>query len=106
MTVTVDAANGWGSDNVDRTIGDNVELNENYYEKNQSLSGGDITLSHGAPNKGDPNTTVNNHNKSNDTFEGKKMNYMSIDDATVKDAVKDLTNILSNMKDGDKKTPN
>ena len=104
LMVTVDAANGWGSNKVDRTVSDNVEVNENYYEENQGLSTGDFTLSHGAANKGGPKTKVNNHNKSNDTYDGKKMNHMSIDDATIGEVTQKLTDVLKGLKDGEAKS--
>ena len=102
IMVTVDAANGWGSDNVDRSVGENVKKNENYFETNVNFLS-DPTKSHGGANKGKPEQ-VSNHNKSNDLYKGKKVDHMSIDDATVGAAIKALTGILNNMKDGEKRT--
>jgi RHS repeat-associated protein len=102
IMVTVDAANGWGSDNVDRSIGENVKKNENYFETNVDFFS-DPTKSHGGANKGKPGQ-VNNYNKSKDSYKGKKIDHMNIDDATVGAAVKALTSILNNMKDGEKRT--
>lgn len=49
LMVTVDTANGWGSDNIDRTLGSNVEKNDNYYKESVSFKS-DSTLSHGGVN--------------------------------------------------------
>ncbi len=104
LMVTVDAANGWGSDKVDRTIGGNVEKNENYYEENVSFLH-DATKSHGGPNKG-KSGQVNNHNKSNDFYKGEKMDHMSIDDATVNEVSKKFIDILRQMQSAESKTLN
>lgn len=102
IMVTVDAANGWGSDNVDRTIGSNVEKTENYYQENVSF-GSDPTMSHGGANSGKYGQ-VNNHNKSKDKSNGKLVNHMSIDDVTINDVIKSINDVLNSMKDGEKKT--
>jgi RHS repeat-associated protein len=101
VMVTVDAANGWGSDNVDRTISSNVHVNENFFELNPKFTR-DPTLSHGHANSGNPGQ-VKNHDKSNDSYEGEKMDHMNIDEATMKDAVQIFTNILKCLTDGDRK---
>ena len=101
--MTVDAARGWGSDKVDRTISDNVEVNENYYEDNVD-GWKDPTKSYGAANKGGPNTKVHNHNRSKDTYNGEPMDHMNIDDATVGVVTIKLTNVLNGMKDGETKS--
>ena len=103
LLVTVDAARGWGSDKVDRTISDNVEVNENYYEDNVD-GWRDPTKSYGAANKGGPNTIVHNHNKSKDTYNGETMDHLNIDDATVGVVTTNLTNILNGMKNGETKS--
>jgi RHS repeat-associated protein len=103
ILVTVDAANGWASNKVDRTISDNVEINENYYEENQEFAT-DFTLSHGSANKGSGKSVVNNHNKSNDTFNDERIDHMNIDEATVNVVIRQLSNVLYNMKEGEKKT--
>lgn len=100
MMVTVDAANGWATGLVDRTIGANVVKNENFYQENFVIP--DFTFSHGGINVG-KSGQVKNHDKSNDKHNGQKINHMSIDDATVNDAIKSLTDILDNMKDGARK---
>jgi len=102
VLVTVDAANGWGSDDVDRKISKNVKKNVNFYEKNTSFKR-DPTMSHGDANEGDPGQ-VENHDKSNDTFDGDKMTHMTIDDATVGDAIQALIGVLNSTKVGENRT--
>lgn len=101
IMVTVDAANGWFSDNVDRTIGENVKRNDNYYEENVDFSR-DPTKSHGGASKGDQQK-INNHNKSKESYKGDKMDHMNIDDATVNEITNTLIGVLNNMKDGETK---
>lgn len=47
---------------------------------------------------------MNNHNKSKDKSNGKLVNHMTIDDVTVNDVIKSMTDILNSMKDGEKRT--
>jgi RHS repeat-associated protein len=74
IMVTVDAANGWLSDDVDRTIGKNVKRNDNYYEENVDFTR-DPTKSHGAANKGN-GQKINNHNKLKESYKGEKMGIL------------------------------
>ena len=99
LLITVDAANGRGSDNLDREISKNVKKNVNYYEKN--IDGiRDPTKSHGDANKSSKKDQIENHDKSNDTYIGEKIDHMNIDNATVIEAA---TLILKELKAPTKK---
>jgi len=80
LMISVDAANGYWSDEVDRNIPDNVDLNLNFFETNgENFTFPDITMSYGGKNKGE---NVVNVDKSDDKYNGEKMNHMNIGDAT------------------------
>lgn len=88
--VTIDAANGWGSDKVDRTISTNVKKNLNYYQNNPRLP----LNSEGAANKGTEEFQVENNDLSKTTYEGSQMNHTNIDDATLNDVYKAIKTTL------------
>ena len=68
--ISVDAANGNWSDEVDRNIPENVDLNLNFFETNEkNFTFPDITMSYGGKNKGE---NVVNVDKSNDKYNEKK----------------------------------
>lgn len=71
-------------------IGDNVVLNQNYYQRTSdggtSVGGGvkGILNLHGGPNFGEgSSTTVTNINMTGETYEGKKITHYNIDGATM-----------------------
>jgi hypothetical protein len=80
ILVTVDAANGPWSDEIDRSIDDGVDVNYNFYENNISESR--PPWSHGHQNSGTRKGQVNNRNMTNDTYNGKPINHYNIDEAT------------------------
>ena len=90
LLVTIDAANGWGSDKVDRTISTNVKKNLNYYQNNPRLP----LNSEGAANKGTEEFQVENNDLSKTTYEGRQMNHTNIDDATLNDVYKAIKTTL------------
>jgi len=105
LLVTVDAANGQGSDKVDRTISKNVKKNINYYEKNKSNSKFKRPVgSHGGSNKGVREGQVENHDYSNETFNGEGIDHYNIDNATVNDVLKNVGDILKGLKEGETKS--
>jgi len=103
LLVTVDAANAWASFFENRDVSSNVVQNENFFQENKNLFS-DFTLSHGAPNTNRSMATkLNNHNMSKRKYNGKPINHMNIDDATMGDVVNAMTETLNNMKE-DRKT--
>lgn len=104
LLITVDAANGRGSDKVDRNISKNVKKNINYFEKNKSNSKFKRPIgSHGAANKGVRKGQVENHDYSSETFNGEGLDHYNIDNATVNDVLKNIGDILNGMKEGETK---
>ncbi|MEJ5092312.1 DUF6443 domain-containing protein [Sphingobacterium faecium] len=98
LMISVDAANGYWSDEVDRNISDNVDLNLNFFETNgKNFTFPDITMSYGGKNKG---KNVVNVDKSNDKFNGEKMNHMNIDDATFGISQKAIMELIQNSGSG------
>ena len=98
LLVTVDAAAGYQSDEVDRTISDNVEENKNYYQTEPSIIG-----SHGGENKAEDEskTRVSNNVKISFTDpEGKKrtVTHSNIDEATFKEVLDAIVNYLNYSK--------
>jgi RHS repeat-associated protein len=100
LLVTVDAANGWGSNKVDRKTSKNVKKNVNYYQKNTSFAN-DPTLSHGDANSGN---NVDNIDMSNEKQNGEQVNHMNIDEATLNDVMKTITDLFNQIKEGENKT--
>ena len=78
-------------------------MNENYYQENQSFTS-DPSMAHGGPNKGGTKTKINNHNMSNEKYNGEKIDHYNIDDATVGKATQYLNSILQTLKQGETKT--
>src|SRR5258708_3374909 len=99
---TVDAANGRGSDKVDRTIGPNVNKNINFYEKNEA---GDIihdfVASHGNPNIASKEGQVENTDETYDSYEGNTVTHYNIGDLT---SAQIIATINAFFKDEQKKT--
>jgi thioesterase domain-containing protein len=113
LLVTLDAANGTGSDKVDRTVTDNVDWNVNYYQTNETVSCGEEGIvseisefaknqmkSKGGENKlseGNYNTRITNINETDATYEGTddncngSVNHYNIDD-------KNKDNIVNEVK--------
>lgn len=101
LLITLDAANGNKSNEVDRAIPDNVKKNINYYEQNSSGSAfADKVLA----SKGDKNvaidpdkTKVININETQDKINDVKVNHYNIDD----DCVEDVCNEVKTSQDPD-----
>ena len=97
LLVTVDVANGNQSDKVDRNIPNNVKKNVNYYQTNDPNDDFEgnvkevIINSKGGPTflRGDNegNTSVENHDLSEATYDGKPMDHHSVDDASQDDVI-------------------
>jgi len=102
LLVTLDAANGTGSDKIDRTIPSNVKKNVNYYEtnaKNVPLGLKSLMSSKGGPNSraaGNNTTQIKNIDDSKSQYTGKEdyyngtVNHYNIDDLRKKDIVSDV----------------
>ncbi|UIR55478.1 DUF6443 domain-containing protein [Sphingobacterium sp. SRCM116780] len=94
LMITVDAADGPWSNNVNREMSDNTLANLNFFQKNKTLL--DPTLSHGDYNSG---KNVVNVNKTNDKYKGEKMNHMNVDDATLGISQKTILQLIQNTKE-------
>ena len=105
--VTLDAANGRGSSNVNRNIPSHVKLNKNYYQTNKETGDviKDLIGSYGGPNKADSkNTKVlnsdlskSNYNGSED-YSGGKINHYNIDNEKQIDIVNDFRECQGEQK--------
>lgn len=100
LLITVDAANGWGSNSLDRDISNNVKQNDNFYEQNTNILS-DATLSHGDKNTGQKGQ-VNNTDLSNKTFKGDKINHMNIDNFSAPTITNKILNVMSRMQESRK----
>ncbi len=86
LLVTVDAARGFESDEVDREVSDNVEKNVNYYQTTPSTIG----------SRGDANTAENiaKTKVENINLTAKDVNHGNIDEKTTEQAVNVITDIV------------
>ena len=93
--VTIDAADGPSSDNIDRKVGDNVEENLNIYQKNKSAIGsrGDKNTRKDGSEKGIKNEISVSYVDEN----GKKQTtvHSNIDEATLQRVISELLNKLN-----------
>jgi len=104
VLITIDAANGWGSDNVDRTIGKNVKLNINYFEKNAGNSLWEKFIgSHGGANTASEADQVENIDESNATYDGQQASHYNIGNMTYLRILYLLTNYFSKKSKEDEK---
>jgi RHS repeat-associated protein len=88
LLLTIDAADSWKSNVIDRTISPNVEVNENYYETNGNYP----VHSHGGPNKLEKDNTCTQieNNDLSDTE-----NHNTIDDHTILQSVIHTGNVVN-----------
>lgn len=111
LLITLDAANGTGSDKVDRTVTKNVDFNLNYYQTNEEVNCGEggaselmknAMKSKGGENKmseDNYNTRITNINETDCSYEGTEdycngdVNHYNIDDKNKDNIVNDVKKI-------------
>ncbi len=104
MLITIDAANGQASDQIDRTIGKNVKKNINYFETNKGNSPWERFIgSHGGANIGSLPDQVENIDESNETYNGQPVGHYNIGDLTYLKILLLLTDYFPNKQKEDKK---
>ncbi|PJJ83511.1 hypothetical protein CLV57_0494 [Mucilaginibacter auburnensis] len=103
LLVTVDAANGQGSNKVNRKISKNVKKNLNYFQKNKARSFlGRIVGSHGDKNiESTPGQVVNN-DMSGAMYGGQSVDHSTMDEATEGTVANAILNFFNSVQDGKK----
>lgn len=94
LLVTLDAANGTASDEINRVIPSNVKTNKNYYETNKPNSGviEKVLDSNGAANCAEDcdKTDVQNFDMSKTQQDGKPVDHYNIDDKMINTIINDI----------------
>lgn len=104
LLITVDAANGRKSNKVNRKISKNVKRNINYYTTNKPKG----LLKNLIGSFGDSNVEsvpyqVENRDQTENTLNNEAVDHYNIDDATADSIIKEITNLLKGMKEGESK---